>query len=74
LNNIKAFRQEKGMTVKELSQKSHVAVGYISDLENDMDGIKNPTKDVMIKIANALKKTVPEVFFPITEKMDKEVC
>ncbi len=64
MNKIKEYRLSNNMTVRELSDKSHVAVGYISTLENDCEGTSNPTKIVMIKIANALNKNVPDVFFP----------
>lgn len=63
MNNIKIFRQEQGMTVRELAQKANIAVGYISTLENDDDGHTNPSKETMIKVAKALGKTVPDVFF-----------
>lgn len=63
MNKIKIFRKKAGLTVRQLSEESNVAVGYISTLENDKEGISNPTKDVMVRIANALKSTVPEVFF-----------
>ena len=69
MNNIKFFRNEKAMTLRVLSERSGVAVGYISTLENDNEGSTNPTKDVMVRISKALSKTVPEVFFP--KKMDK---
>lgn len=70
MNNIKVFRKKLNLTVKQLSEKSNVAVGYISTLENDSDGITNPTKETMVKIANALGKSVPDVFFP--NKVRKE--
>lgn len=63
MNKIKLFREQLGLTVRELSEQSEVAVGYISTLENDKDGNTNPTKDVMTRIAIALKSTVPQVFF-----------
>lgn len=69
LNRIKIFRQQNAMTVKKLSEISGVAAGYISDLENDNKS--NPSRETMQKIAEALGKTVTEVFFP--EEMDKEV-
>lgn len=72
MNKIKYFRQKNKMTVRELSEKAEVAIGYLSDLENDSDGSKNPTRDVMIKISTALGQTVPQVFFP-DEKLNKEV-
>lgn len=68
MNNIKIFRQEQGMTVKELAQKANIAVGYISTLENDDDGHTNPSKETMIKVAKALGKTVPDVFFPAVKE------
>lgn len=63
MNKIKVFREQLGFTVRELAEQSEVAVGYISTLENDKEGHTNPTKDVMTRIAIALKSTVPEVFF-----------
>jgi transcriptional regulator with XRE-family HTH domain len=63
LNKIKIFRTNLGMTVRQLSEKSTVAVGYISTLENDDSGSTNPTKDVMERIATALESTVSEIFF-----------
>lgn len=63
MNKIKLFREQLGLTVRELAEQSEVAVGYISTLENDKEGNTNPTKDVMTRIAIALKSTVPEVFF-----------
>lgn len=67
MNNIKRFRNEIKMTVRELSGKSGVAVGYISTLENDNCGNTNPSKETMEKISNALGRTVAEVFFPDEE-------
>lgn len=64
LNRIKYFRKEMGMTIRELAIKSSIAPGYISELENDAEGQKNPSKDVMVRISEVLGRTVPEVFFP----------
>ncbi|MDP4146095.1 MAG: helix-turn-helix transcriptional regulator [Bacillota bacterium] len=63
MNKIKLLRNKLGMTVRDLSEKSGVAISYISVLENDQDGTSNPTKDVMLKIAKSLNSTVPDVFF-----------
>ena len=52
-----------GLTVRDLSERTGVAVGYISSLENESTGGTNPTKAVMDKIASALGRTVPEVFY-----------
>lgn len=63
MNNIKNLRIAAGLSVRQLSEKSNVAVGYISMLENDTHNEKNPSKHVMERIATALKKTVQEVFY-----------
>lgn len=63
LNNIKFYREEAHMTVRALAETAGVAVGYVSTLENDTESKTNPTKEVMQKIAKALDKTVPEIFF-----------
>jgi transcriptional regulator with XRE-family HTH domain len=64
MNKIKDYRNEAGLTIAALSEKAGVSVGYLSDLERDVDGNMNPTKDVMQKISEALNRSVPEVFFP----------
>ncbi|PNT91261.1 helix-turn-helix transcriptional regulator [Clostridium thermosuccinogenes] len=63
VNRIKEYRKELGLTVRALSEKVGIAVGYISILENDTSNSTNPTKATMDKIAAALGKTVPEVFY-----------
>lgn len=75
MNKIKEYRLLNNMTVRELSNKAHVAVGYISILENDHTDACNPTKCVMVKIATALNKSVPDVFFPreLERLIQKEV-
>lgn len=66
-NMIKHRRQSIGMTIRELSERTGIAVGYLSDLENDGLDLFNPTKKVMDKIADALGSTVPDVFYANTK-------
>lgn len=61
MTQIKLFRNDKDLTVKKLSEMSGVATGYLSDLENGKK--HNPSKETMEKIAKALGRTVPEVFY-----------
>lgn len=62
LNMIKHFRKQRRITVYELAMRTDLTASYISNLEN---GIRtNPSKEAMEKIAAALEKSVPEVFFP----------
>lgn len=63
-NKIKALRHDLNMTVRNLANKSGVAVGYISEIENDNNDKTNPTMETMVKISTALGKTVQEIFFP----------
>lgn len=69
MNKIKFFRVKKTITVKKLSEISGVAVGYISELENNHKS--NPSKEIMERISTALGQTVIDVFFP--EEIKKEV-
>lgn len=62
MNKIKEYRANKKLTIRELAKKSKISVGYLSDLENAK--VDNPSKCTMEKIATALGKTVPEVFYP----------
>lgn len=60
---IKELRKNLNLTVKELSIKSGVAIGYVSTLENDKKGESNPSREIMIRIACALGSTAHEIFF-----------
>ncbi len=60
-NQIKKIREEKGMTLLELSNKSGVSVGYLCHLEKGSR--KNPSVKIMEKISDALNKTISEIFF-----------
>lgn len=63
MNKIKEIRKLKNLSLRELAKKAKVSASYISELENDSENKKNPTKEMMEKIAEALEKTVPEVFY-----------
>lgn len=67
MNKIKKLRLQLGMTVRELAQKANIATGYLSTLENDIDGHTNPSRETMTRVADALGETVPDVFFPANE-------
>lgn len=60
-NKIKKYRQEKGLRLKDVADKSGVSVGYLSHLENGSRA--NPSREVMENISLVLNKTIPEVFF-----------
>ena len=60
-NQIKKIRENKGMSMTQLSNLSDLSVGYICHLENGTRN--NPSIETMEKIAQALNKSVWEVFF-----------
>ena len=61
-NKIKTIRLKKRLTITDLSRKSGLSRAYISLLENGIR--KNPSHEVMEKIAEGLGKSVQAVFFP----------
>lgn len=63
MNKIKKIRKAKKLTIRALAEKAEVSSSYISELENDSENKKNPTKDVMDTIAEALGVTTPELFY-----------
>jgi transcriptional regulator with XRE-family HTH domain len=56
---IKIIRERKGITQKELAEKSNISNIYLSNLEN---GIKNnPSNKLLNKIADVLNVTIDEL-------------
>lgn len=59
---IKQVREHKGLTLRELSRKSGIAAGYLSELESDMNKKNNPTVKIICKLAEALQVKPEELF------------
>lgn len=59
-NKINKIRKEKGLTLAELSNLSGISVGYLCHLEKGSR--KNPSLEIMQRIAKALDKTIAEIF------------
>lgn len=60
-SKLKSLRIKRGMTLEDLSELSGVSSGYLCHLENGTR--KNPSIEVMEKIAKALNTNVYEIFF-----------
>lgn len=60
-NKIKKYRKSKNMTLKDLSDRTGISVGYLSHLENGSRS--NPSQEVMEKISIALNYSIPDIFF-----------
>ncbi|MFQ9672889.1 MAG: helix-turn-helix domain-containing protein [Clostridium paraputrificum] len=61
MGKLKEIRIQKGLTIRELANKSNVSYSYISELENLNKS--NPSKETMDKLAKALEITVAELFY-----------
>ena len=60
-NRLKQFREEKGWSQTKLSEQSGVSRVTINSLENGK--VQVAKTDTLTKIADALDRTVSEVFF-----------
>lgn len=60
-SNLKYYRESEGFTQEELAKKSEVSRNTISSIETGAN--INVTYNVMEKLANALGKSVEEIFF-----------
>ena len=59
-NQIRKYRIEEGLTLKELSSKLGISTGYLCHLERGTR--QNPSFELMKKIANELGQTIDEIF------------
>ena len=59
INNLKKYREEKGVTQKELAESAKISERHYQNLER---GISSPGIDTARRIADALGQTVDEVF------------
>ena len=56
---LRQIREARGMSIRQLSQRSRVAASYIELIEI---GEANPTVKIMCRLANALNVQVQELF------------
>jgi putative transcriptional regulator len=59
-NKLKLIRKQEGLTQEELARAVGLTRPYISDIER---GVVNPSGDIIIRIANRLRRPVEEIFF-----------
>ena len=60
-NQMRKIREEKGLTLRYIAYKTGLSEGYLCHLEKGKR--RNPSMEVMKKIANALGKSILDVFF-----------
>ena len=57
-NIIRALRQEKNLTLKELAEKARISVSFLNDIEKDRS---KPSLETLINIAKVLQTTPAEL-------------
>ena len=60
-NKLRYHRKKQKLTLKELSEKTGISVGYLSHIENGSR--TNPSMKTMYKITQALQVSIEDVFF-----------
>jgi XRE family transcriptional regulator, master regulator for biofilm formation len=66
-DRIKKLREEKGYTINELAQRSHVSKSYISSIERGIQ--KNPSIKVLRKIAVTLNTSLETILMTDNQKI-----
>jgi transcriptional regulator with XRE-family HTH domain len=65
-------RKKAGLTLDELADKAEVSKTYLWELEQDEDGVKRPSAEVVLKIADALSLTIADLMGLPTVTVQKE--
>ncbi|MFN3149860.1 helix-turn-helix domain-containing protein [Bremerella sp.] len=69
---IREERKEAGLTLDELADKAGLSKTYLWELERDEDGVKRPSAEVVLRIADALSLTIADLMGLPTVKVQKE--
>jgi len=68
---IREERKKAGLTLDELADKAGLSKTYLWELEQDEDGVKRPSAEVVLKIADALSLTIADLMGLPTVKVQK---
>lgn len=58
---IRKAREKAGMTLDQLARAAGVSKTYVWELEQDAEGTKKPSAELLLKIANALSITLADL-------------
>ncbi len=71
---LRTVRQKAGLSLDEAAAKAGISKTYLWDLEKDESGVKRPSADVLLRIANALSTTMAELLaLPTVKVKDAEI-
>lgn len=69
---IRDERKKAGLTLDQLADKAGLSKTYLWELEQDQEGVKRPSADVVLKIADALSLTIADLMGLPTVKLQRE--
>lgn len=58
---LREARKQVGMTLEQLAVAADVSKTYLWELENDVDGLKKPSADVLLKLVEPLKTSIADL-------------
>jgi transcriptional regulator with XRE-family HTH domain len=58
---IRRAREKAGMTLDQLARAAGISKTYVWELEQDAEGTKKPSAELLLKIANALSITLADL-------------
>jgi transcriptional regulator with XRE-family HTH domain len=67
---IRKAREKAEMTLDQLAKTAGVSKTYVWELEQDTDGTKKPSAELLLKIANALSITLADLMGSPSVKAD----
>lgn len=68
---IREERERVGYTLDQLAEKSEVSKTYLWELEQDKEGLKKPSADVLLRIAQALSTTIADLLALPSVRVDR---
>jgi transcriptional regulator with XRE-family HTH domain len=68
-DRIHKLREEKELSLDELSDKAKISKTYLWELEKDTAGTKKPSADVLMRVATALSTTLADLLSLETVKI-----
>lgn len=72
--NIRKLREDKGLSIDDVAKKAQISRTYLWELERDTEGVKKPSAEVLLRIANALATTLAELLsLPTVRVADRTV-
>jgi transcriptional regulator with XRE-family HTH domain len=69
---LQRARRESGLTLDKLSEISGLSKTYLWELEHDVEGVKKPSADTLMKLVGPLRTTIADLFGRPTVQVNAE--